>query len=144
EDMNKISKSEYPESFKLQKRLKHRTTIAMPLVREDKAIGAIVVRRNEIRPFTDKQVALLSTFADQSAIAIENVRLFNETTRLLKITEERNAELAIINSVQQALAAQLDMQGIYDAVGDKIRDIFDAQGVIIGTLDYENKKGIFD
>src|SRR6185436_4514514 len=73
---------------------------------------------------TNKQIALLSTFADQSAIAIENVRLFNETTRLLKVTEDRAAELAIINSVQAALAAELNIQGIYDAVGDKIREIF--------------------
>jgi len=124
EDMDKLSKSEYPESIKLQKRLKHRTTIAMPLVSEGQAIGAIVVRRNEVRPFTNKQIALLSTFADQSAIAIENVRLFNETTRLLKVTEDRAAELAIINSVQAALAAELNIQGIYDAVGDKIREIF--------------------
>ncbi|HEY6072407.1 MAG TPA: GAF domain-containing protein, partial [Anaerolineales bacterium] len=97
EDMEKLSESEYPESVSLQKRLGHRSAIATPLLREGNAIGAIVVRRNEVRPFTEKQIALLATFADQAAIAIENVRLFNETTRLLKETEQRAAELAIIN-----------------------------------------------
>ena len=57
-------------------------------------------------------------------MALENARLFDETQRLFKQSEQRAAELAIINSVQQALAAELNMQGIYDAVGDKIREIF--------------------
>ncbi len=129
EDMGKLSESEYPESAKLQKRLGHRTAISTPLLREGKAIGAIVVRRNEARPFSEKQIALLSTFADQAAIAIENVRLFTETQRLLKETEQRAAELAVINSVQKGLASKLDMQAIYDLVGDKIRDIFGTEVV---------------
>ncbi len=54
----------------------HRTTLAVPLIREDRAFGTILVRRAEVRPFDDKQITLLKTFADQAAIAIENVRLF--------------------------------------------------------------------
>ncbi len=153
EDVSKLSIKEYPESVKLQERLGHKTTIVTPLLREDKAIGAIVVRRNVVQPFTDKQVGLLSTFADQAAIAIENVRLFNETTRLLKETEQRAAELAIINSVQEGLASKLEMQAIYDLVGDKIRDIFNAQSILIVTYDkasnistfsYNYEKGVRD
>ena len=154
EDSQNLSEDEYPESVKLQKRLHHRTTIATPLLKEGRAIGAIVVRRNEVRPFTEKQISLLATFADQAAIAIENVRLFTETQRLLKQTEQRNAELAIINSVQAALAAELNIQGIYEAVGDKIREIFQNRDMNIRIFDpeanllhfpysYENGKRLF-
>ena len=72
---------------------------------------------------------LLQTLAASMSVALENARLFDETQRLLKETEQRAAELAIINSVQEGLASKLDMQAIYDLVGDKIRDIFDAQDV---------------
>ncbi len=66
----------------------------------------------------------LSTLANAMTVALENARLFDETQRLFKAEQQRAAELAIITSVQQALAAELNMQGIYDAVGDKIREIF--------------------
>ncbi len=142
EDMGQLSESEYPDSVQLQKRLRHRTAISTPLLREGKAIGAIVVRRNEARPFTEKQIALLSTFADQAAIAIENVRLFTETQRLLKETQQRAAELAVINSVQKGLASKLDMQAIYDLVGDKIRDIFETEVVYIAVRESEKSKRV--
>ena len=75
---------------------------------------------------------LLTTLASSLSVALENARLFDETQRLLTETNERAAELAIINSVQEGLAAKLDMQAMYDLVGDKIQEIFDAQVVDIG------------
>ena len=76
---------------------------------------------------------LLTTLASSLSVALENARLFDETQRLLTETNERAAELAIINSVQQGLAAKLDMQSMYDLVGDKMPEIFDAQVVDIST-----------
>ena len=70
-------------------------------------------------------------------VALENARLFDETKRLLTETDERAAELAIINGVQQGLAAELDLQAMYELVGDKVQEIFDAQVVDIGIFDLE-------
>jgi len=82
---------------------------------------------------------LLNTLAASLSVALENARLFAETERLLTETNERAAELAIINSVQQGLAQQLEMQAMYDLVGDKIQEIFDAHSVDIGVFDYDNQ-----
>ncbi|MEO8511822.1 MAG: GAF domain-containing protein, partial [Chloroflexota bacterium] len=85
--------------------------------------------------FTDADVRLLSTLAGSLSVALENARLFDETKRLLAETDERAAELAVVNRVQQGLAQNVDMQAMYDLVGDKIQEIFEAQVVDIGIYD---------
>src|ERR1051325_3375192 len=85
--------------------------------------------------FSDSDLRLLTTLTNSMSVALENARLFDETTRLLEETEQRTAELTIINSVQEGLASKLDMQSIYDLVGDKVQEIFDAQVVDIVTYD---------
>ena len=89
--------------------------------------------------FSESDVRLLQTLASSMGVALENARLFDETQRLLKETEQRAAELAIINSVQEGLASKLDMQAIFDLVGDKIQSMFNAQSVIISSFDHEKK-----
>jgi GAF domain-containing protein/CheY-like chemotaxis protein/tetratricopeptide (TPR) repeat protein len=109
--------------------------IYVPILRGNDANGVIVVGKQAMHAFSDPDVRLLTTLANAMSVALENARLFDETQRLLKETEQRAAELAIINSVQQALAAELNMQGIYDAVGDKVREIFKQADVGIRIVD---------
>ena len=119
--------------------------IWVPLVVGDQARGLICLTNMEREhAFNDSDVRLLQTLANSMSVALENARLFDETQRLLKETEQRAAELAIINSVQEALASKLDMQAIYDLVGDKIQSMFNAQSVIIQSYDHEKQLSRLD
>ena len=109
--------------------------MGVPIIVGEKVLGVVSVQSYRQNAYDDNSVRLLSTLSANMGVAIENARLFDETSRLLKETEQHAVELAIINSVQQALASQLDIQAIYDLVGDKIRDLFDAQTVILVTYD---------
>src|SRR6185436_9482548 len=112
------------------------SSVTVPILGSDRVIGSIILENYEREDaFGEAEVRLLSTVAASMGVALENARLFDETQRLLKETEQRNAELAIINSVQAALAAELNIQGIYDAVGDKVREIFDQGDVGIRIYD---------
>jgi K+-sensing histidine kinase KdpD len=97
--------SEYPVGSRHAKRQGHRTTLATPLLREGIPIGVILIRR-EIRPISDKQIALLETFADQAVIAIENVRLFEaEKQRTMALAHANHLAASIAHEVTQPIAA---------------------------------------
>ena len=99
--------------------------VTVPIVGSDRVLGSILLEDYQREyAFGESEVRLLSTVAASMGVALENARLLDETQRLFKESEQRAAELAVVNSVQHALAAELNMQGIYDAVGDKIREIF--------------------
>ncbi len=85
--------------------------------------------------FNDSDVSLLNTLVNSMTVALENARLFNETNRLLAETEQRNAELAVINSVQEGLVREMDMQAIYSLVGDRLCEVLDTQTMLIRTFD---------
>jgi signal transduction histidine kinase len=90
DDLAAEVETEFPAAREAQERFGHRTLLATPLLREGVALGVIGIRRTEVRPFSDKQIALLKTFADQAVIAIENVRLFQEI-------QEKNEQLEAAN-----------------------------------------------
>jgi len=114
------------------------TALYVPMIVGDTVKGYVTLQNlDREHAFDDSDVSLLGTLANSMSVALENARLFNET-------EQRNAELAVINSVQQGLVAEMDMQGIYDLVGNKTKELFDSQVTIIATFNYENKSELFN
>ncbi|MFO1317017.1 MAG: GAF domain-containing protein [Burkholderiales bacterium] len=112
------------------------SSVYVPIYSGERNLGSIALENYEReRAYGEAEVRLLSTVAASMGVALENARLFDETQRLFKESEQRAAELAIINSVQRALAGELSMQGVYDAVGDKIREVFGDTSVDIRTYD---------
>jgi GAF domain-containing protein/CheY-like chemotaxis protein len=109
--------------------------LAAPIRAADRVLGVLSVSDRQPNAFSEADERLLTTLASSMGVAFENARLFDETKRLLTDANERAAELAIINSVQQGLAAKLEMQAMYELVGDKIAEIFDAQTVDIALYD---------
>jgi GAF domain-containing protein len=115
-----------------------KSLVFVPLIIGNEVRGYVSLQNNDREhAFSESDVRLLSTLANSMSVALENARLFNEA-------EQRNAELAVINSVQQGLVAEMDMQGIYDLVGEKIKDLFDSQVTVIASFDHENHTEIFN
>ncbi len=111
----------------------------VPIISGDRTTGSLLLENHEREyAFGESEVRLLQTVASSMGVALENARLFGETQRLLKETEQRNAELAVINSIQQGMAGSLDFKGIVDLVGDKLRDVFGTGDIGIGWNDYRS------
>ncbi|MGH7810921.1 MAG: ATP-binding protein, partial [Candidatus Binatia bacterium] len=108
--------TEYPEVSTIQQLTGVRTVLATPLLREGVPIGAIAIRRQEVRPFTEKQIALLKTFADQAVIAIENVRLFKELEERTRELARSVGELKALGDVGQAVSSTLDLQTVLNTI----------------------------
>jgi serine phosphatase RsbU (regulator of sigma subunit)/CRP-like cAMP-binding protein len=100
------AEAEFPGGAATAKKFGTRTVFATPLMRKDQAIGAIFVRRLEVRPLTDRQIELLVAFADQAAIVIENVRLFNEIQEKSRLLNEQANELAKWNAALETRVAE--------------------------------------
>ena len=117
--------SEFPVGKILQQRFGQRTVLATPLLRQGIPIGAIAIRRMEVHPFSDKQISLLKTFADQAVIAIENVRLFQELTESLEQQTATSEILGVIAS------SPTDIQPVLDAIAENAARVCNANDASI-------------
>jgi GAF domain-containing protein len=117
---------EFPEGAAAARRYGHRTALIVPLLREGVAIGTISLRRAEVRLFSERQIALLQTFADQAVIAIENVRLFKELQEKNRALTEAHAKVSDALERQTATAdilraisqTQTDVQPVFEVIAD--------------------------
>jgi two-component system, NtrC family, sensor kinase len=111
-DLQSAEGDEFPEGREHSRGFGHRTVLSVPMVREGESIGAIVLRRIEVHPFSDKQIALLQTFADQAVIAIGNVRMFEQVQQRTKelsqsLNDLRTAQDRLIQTEKLASLGQL-------------------------------------
>jgi signal transduction histidine kinase/putative methionine-R-sulfoxide reductase with GAF domain/FixJ family two-component response regulator len=112
----------------------------VPVYSGERLIGAISIESHECEnAYGPPQVRLLTTVAGSLGVALENARLFGETQRLLKQTEQRNAELAVINSIQQGMASSLDFHAVVDLVGDRLRGVFASDNLAIVWRDPQSE-----
>ncbi|MGR9089002.1 MAG: GAF domain-containing protein [Gammaproteobacteria bacterium] len=124
EDMQSEA-AEYPRGFEIAQRLGHRTIAVAPLLREGRPFGTILLRRLEVRPFDARELRLLRTFGDQAAIALENVRLFNETKEALDRQTATAEVLRVIGSSVE------DAAPVFEAIVDSCRNLFNSEEIMI-------------
>ena len=106
----------YPDARARQKSLGHRSAVEVPLLRRGESIGVLSLQRFEKRPFTDRQVELLETFADQAVIAIENARLFQELQERTAQLSRSVEELRALGEVGQVVSSSLDLPTVLTTI----------------------------
>ncbi len=119
-DLKAVVRTQYPDLVAHQRGVGVRTILAAPLISKGAAIGVILIRRLKVRSFTDKQIALLKTFADQAAIAIENARLSQELGA-------RNRDLTATSEILQVISrSPTDVQPVFDTIAERAMRLCDA------------------
>ncbi len=112
--------------------------LGVPILAGEKVIGTINLESVNTNAFSESDVRLLSTIASSMGVALENARLFDETKRLLAETDQRAAELALVNEIGAALAKQLDFDAIIELVGERLRSLFTARSIFIALVDSDS------
>src|SRR5215472_2120649 len=127
---------EFPQGSALARERGHRTTLSVPLIRENVAIGNIQARRSEVRPFSENQIKLLETFADQAVIAIENVRLFQELKESL---EQQTATTEILGVIARS---PTNIQPVLDIVAQNAARLCDASDALIFRVNGDRQQRV--
>jgi len=119
---------EFPEGQAIARRIGVRTLLSVPLLREKEAIGTLLLRRTEVRPFTQKQIELAETFADQAVIAIENVRLFEaEQARTRELTEALEQQTATSEVLGVISSSPGELEPVFRAMLENATRLCDAK-----------------
>jgi two-component system NtrC family sensor kinase len=133
-------KTEFPDGCAMAQRMGHRTSLSIPLLRGEEAIGSLTVRRNEVRPFTAKQIELAETFADQAVIAIENVRLFDEVqARTEDLRESLQQQTATADVLKVISRSTFDLKTVLQTLVESAARLCDADKATITR----QKDGVF-
>jgi signal transduction histidine kinase len=129
-----------PEFTHGAKDLGVRTIVGVPMFREGTLIGAIVIWHEEVRPFTDRQIELVTTFADQAVIAIENVRLLQELQARTGELARSVEELKALGEVSQAVSSTLDLQTVLTTIVARAVQLSGTEGGAIYEFDEESQE----
>jgi GAF domain-containing protein len=121
-----------PDAQKLQS---YRTVLAVPMLRDQTVIGVIVTWKTQVEPFTDKQIELVETFADQAVIAIENVRLLKELNARTQDLTRSVGELRALGEVGQAVSSTLDLGNVLSTIVTRARQLSGAEGCSVYEYD---------
>src|SRR5215468_1857624 len=134
---------EYPEASAIARRLGYHTILAVPLIGAGEAVGAIVLRRSEVRPFTDRQIELLQTFADQAVIAIENTRLFEEVQARTKELQDSLGRQTATSEVLGVISrSPNEVQPVLDTIVATARRLCQAERAIVWRLAGETFRAV--
>ena len=112
-----------------------RTVLIVPILKEDELVGTIAIYRNEVQPFTEKQIELVKTFADQAVIAIENVRLFDEVQARTRELGQSVGELRALGEVSQAVNSTVDLETVLTTIVTKATQLSSTEAGAIYVFD---------
>jgi signal transduction histidine kinase len=127
---------EYPRGSEIARHLGLRTNLAVPLIREGEAFGVVIIRRTEVRPFTERQIDLVKTFATQAGIALENTRLFEEAqARTRELSESLKQQTATADVLKVISRSTFDLQTVLDTLVESVTLLCEAKDALIFLRD---------
>ncbi|MGE5665504.1 MAG: GAF domain-containing protein, partial [Betaproteobacteria bacterium] len=132
-DLQAADESEFPLGREHARLLGHRTTLAVPLLKDGRAFGTILLRRAEARDFDQRHIELLRAFADQAAIAIDNVRLFKETKEAL---ERQTATAEVLQVISGSVA---DAKPVFEKIMDSCKRLITCDGGAVLVVDEQQQ-----